>query len=247
MLNYISGHLYRTQVLMTNESHPYTLWKDQKFKEQKYDWSAKECHDYRLEENYYLNMIEEDILSVFEAFDRKMCFDRGVPYDIAMLQPNGLRSDERQIILPDAELIASTITPELVRERLTFLFGVCGTGLFLHTFIQRVCAYLEAKKAEVEVAIQSNFHARNRMKHFSDLPPQHYHDIDTRQALSCDSTLLQRILNVYDEQLHMYSIVHQHNIRFARYEKRHTTHFLEEDPEACEKFLTSRVCKPRLK
>jgi len=188
-------------------------------------------------------MIEDDILTALEAFDRKMCLDRGVTYDIELREEGGRRKGRRQILPPDAALAASIITPELIRERLNFLFDLCDVPLQT-TFIQRVSAYLQAKIEEVEHAIQSNFRARYAKKYHEHAPAEYVHDTDAQQAFSIDSTLLEKIKFVYQEQFQKYNARHKFNIRRACYEQLETqynpAHLDGYGHGWAERFLTSR-------
>ena len=226
--------------IIQRDMHPYTLWETQGPHNNKIHWSMQELKDLELERNIYFNMLEDDILAAFEAFDRKMCLDRGVVYDIESPEEDGFRRDGRQIILPDAALAASNITPASTRDRLNFLFGVCSTIDLQSTFVQRVCAYLQAKIKEVEHAIESNFKARYALTKHPDSPTEHMYDTDARYAFSIDSTLLDKIKFVYDERFQKYTACHNYNMRHAYYKKRKTPYPWEDDKGKGENFLTSR-------
>ena len=243
--SYISIYHEYTNRFMSHDVHPYTSWETHGAHVNKFSWTEQEMRVHRLERNMYMNMIEDDIVAALEAFDRKMCFDRGVTYDIELREEDGRRKGRRQIIPPDAPVIASTINPELFKERMNFLFDVSGYSLQT-TFIQRVSAYLEAKIKEVEHAIQSNFRARYAKKYNPRSPTEYeyIHDTDAQHAFSIDSTLLEKIKFVYQEQFQKYNALHKTNIRHAYYKQLETqynpAHVDGYGHGWAERFLTSR-------
>jgi len=182
-------------------------------------FTLAELRETKREHNHHMNMIEQYIMNVLELFDRKMCLYRGVTYDITGRMDSGRTTGNRQVIEPDDALRAAVMTPELARSELLEPFGECEPYEFQHTFVQRMHTYLAAKVSEVDAQILCNLQTGNDLRQHESAS-LYTCDTHARQAILQDSTILGRMLSVYNEQLQIYAELHRKNVRYAIYQKR---------------------------